>query len=206
MKKNLKYLIIVLIFLISVSAAFLLGQKSSSVKLSEKTIKGEVLEAEELPAIRVVDESLMTSAEKRKLNIDDSSQVLVMKRNNTGGPIFYRPLTPEELAKVNDKINASEKTADGKVLMTEDEKDVLSLHHLGVYEVVSRNIIGNVASYRFIKMEEPKKINPEFMSDSEKSSRGFSLSTKIQVLKKNALGQALVYKIVKKDSDIITEY
>ena len=54
---------------------------------------------------------------------------------------------------------------------------------------------------------EPQKISePEFMSDKEREDRGLSEYQKVQVLKRDDSGKAIAYKIIKNDSDIISDF
>lgn len=46
---------------------------------------------------------------------------------------------------------------------------------------------------------------PEFMSAEEKASLNLPADSKIQVLKTNAAGQAEVYRIIRRDADIVSD-
>lgn len=51
-----------------------------------------------------------------------------------------------------------------------------------------------------------EKIPLEFMSDNEKKAMGINQNLKIQVVERGTDGTVLGYKIIKQDSDILTEY
>jgi len=91
-------------------------------------------------------------------------------------------------------------------IMNKDEERALGLNHLGIFEVVSRDAAGKVASYRFIRLEEPQPLNLELMSDEEKLQRHLATSTKIQVLERDSSGVVTSYKIINNDSDILQKY
>jgi hypothetical protein len=46
---------------------------------------------------------------------------------------------------------------------------------------------------------------PEFMSAEEKASLSLPADSKIQVLKTNATGQAEVYRVIRRDADIVLD-
>jgi len=90
--------------------------------------------------------------------------------------------------------------------MNEDEKRVLGLNHLGIFEVVSRDAAGKVASYRFLGLKEEQPLNLELMSDEEKLQKSLNASTTIQVLERDSSGVVTSYKIINNDSDILQKY
>lgn len=90
--------------------------------------------------------------------------------------------------------------------MNKDEERALGLNHLGIFEVISRDAAGKVASYRLIGLEEEQPINLELMSDEEKLQRHLATSTKIQVLERDSSGAIVSYKIINNDSDILQKY
>ncbi len=46
---------------------------------------------------------------------------------------------------------------------------------------------------------------PEFLNASEKQNLGLPASSRIQALKRDAGGQVMIYKIIRNDSDIVTD-
>jgi hypothetical protein len=89
--------------------------------------------------------------------------------------------------------------------MTEDEKRALNLYRLGNFEVVARDAAGKITAYRFTGLRDEKSITPEFMTDPEKIARGLGTDVKAQVLERNASGTIVSYKIINRDSDVITK-
>jgi len=99
-------------------------------------------------------------------------------------------MTPEELAT--------------KDLLSADEKGALGLPNVGVYEVVSRDESGKLLEYRFIGMEEPKAITPEFMTEEERVRFGLQ-NFQVQVFR-DSQGNIMSYHIIKDANDIVTAY
>jgi hypothetical protein len=46
---------------------------------------------------------------------------------------------------------------------------------------------------------------PEFMNEAEKAKFNLPTDSKIQVLKRNAVGETEVYRVIRKDTDIILD-
>lgn len=92
------------------------------------------------------------------------------------------------------------------VIMTPEEKIALKLYTRGVYEVLSRDADGKPKDFRILGLERPKDIKFEAMSDTEKTKKALATSTKIQVLRRDAAGNVIQYRIMKDDSDILTKY
>lgn len=51
-----------------------------------------------------------------------------------------------------------------------------------------------------------EKINLEIMSEAEKKASGINPALKIQVVDRDTDGKVTAYKIIRQDSDILTEY
>ncbi len=51
-----------------------------------------------------------------------------------------------------------------------------------------------------------KEVALEFMTDAEKKTKGLPADMKVQVLERSADGKVTAYKIIRKDSDIMTKY
>lgn len=91
-------------------------------------------------------------------------------------------------------------------IMSDAEKELLSLNDQALYEVVARDQDGIVTSYRIFDSREKGPIALEWMTDAEKMARNLSLDEKIQVLERNEVNETMAYKIIKDDSDILTSY
>jgi hypothetical protein len=97
-------------------------------------------------------------------------------------------------------------------IISESEKNYLGLYHLGVYQVISRDANGKITSYKLVYLKDEQPVALSFMTDTEKekiipsSSPELFSKTKIQVLKRDDQGKVIAYKIIKKDSDIVTKY
>lgn len=46
---------------------------------------------------------------------------------------------------------------------------------------------------------------PEFMNEEEKNERGLPTDSKIQVMKRNSEGETTIYKIIREESDVVTD-
>ena len=91
-------------------------------------------------------------------------------------------------------------------IMTPEEKIALKLYTRGVYEVISRDADGKPKDFRILGLERPKDITFEAMSDADKAKKALATSTKIQVLKRDAHGNIVQYRLMKDDSDILKRY
>jgi len=117
------------------------------------------------------------------------------------------------LLKVKLKNNTQGLNNTNKVeIISESEKNSLGLYHLGVYQVISRDANGKITSYKLVDLKDEQPVALSFMTDAEKekiipsSSPELFSKTKIQVLKRDDQGKVIAYKIIKKDSDIVTKY
>lgn len=91
-------------------------------------------------------------------------------------------------------------------IMGEAERKELNLYRLGVYEVVSRDESGKIATYRMIDINDEQPIELEFMTEAEKVARGLDITKKIQVLSRDENGLPNAFKILKRDNDYLTKY
>jgi hypothetical protein len=100
-------------------------------------------------------------------------------------------MTPEELAT--------------KDLLSADEKAILGLPNVGIYEVTSRDESGKPVEYRFIGMQNPTPIALDLMTDEEKARFGLQ-NFQVQVLHRDSQGNIMSYHIMKDANDIVTAY
>ena len=91
-------------------------------------------------------------------------------------------------------------------IMSDDEINSLGIYHLGVYEVVSRDQSGKITNYKLSELKDEKPIDVEFMTDEEKAAKNLSTYYKIQVLDRDKEGNAIAYKIIGKESDVLNRY
>jgi hypothetical protein len=212
MKKYLKYLIIALAVLVIAALVWYIASHQKSVSNSNQAANQATKSTQainNLPPVLVVDDSIMTAAERKKFKLGTDVKVEVLSRNASGTPMAYKLLTADDITaeiKDNAAIESNLKADDGLSLMSDEEKRNLRLDHLAAYEVVTRGDTGKITSYRFLYFDAPKDVKPEFMSEQEKASRGVPASMKIQILEKNNAGEPVVYKIIRKDSDVVAKY
>lgn len=90
--------------------------------------------------------------------------------------------------------------------MTSEEKQALGLDSRMNFEVIAKDIDGNVTGYRIVEGSEPKPLALELMTDQEKIDKSIPTSTKAQVITRDEEGVVQIYKIITSDSDILTEY
>jgi hypothetical protein len=91
--------------------------------------------------------------------------------------------------------------------MTEEEKSILGLSHLGIYDVLTRDDEGSPVEYQRVGLEKPRVIDEiDWMTDKEKRMFGLLPEKRVQVLNRGGEGQILAWRLIKKDSDIITVY
>lgn len=117
---------------------------------------------------------------------------------------YYAQKSPEDVIILQLATTTPEELAT-KDLLSADEKAVLGLPNIGIYEVASRDESGRPLEYRFIGMEEPKAITPEFMTDEEKARFGLK-NLQVQILHRDSQGNILSYHIMKDANDIVTAY
>lgn len=91
--------------------------------------------------------------------------------------------------------------------MTLEEKNRLSLNHLDVYDVTSRDKDGDPVEYKRVGAETPKTISiVDWMTDVEKAKLGIAPETRIQVLERASDSSVIAWRLIKTDEDIITKY
>jgi hypothetical protein len=91
-------------------------------------------------------------------------------------------------------------------IMKNEEKEKLGLSHFVDFEVVSRDASGTPTNYRSIGTVKASPLVVEFMSPIDKVALGINTNLKIQVIARDSQGKIIRYKVIKKDSDIVTEY
>ena len=119
---------------------------------------------------------------------------------------FYRHCQEKEtIYPLNTISNLSAPTSSIDI-MSDEDKDKLGLYHLAAFQVITRNASGTPTSYKIIGGQDTKPLKLELMSQEEKVELRINPDLKIQIVEKDSQGKTIKYRVIRKDSNIITEF
>lgn len=161
--------------------------------------------------VEVIDPSIMTLEERLQFKLNPSIRVEVWQRNASGTILVYKKISEEDyqarLSQI-EKNKKYDKNNQGEVveILNDEDEHRLGLFHLGVYELVSRNENGGIREYRYLRIDNEKEIDLEWLSEDEKNELGVNPAERVQLLRRGESGKIIAYKIIKDDADILKTY